>query len=188
MIVRQGVALARAFHDEPLFRYALPDERRRARALPAIFTGTLRHAQRYGGVVGDERAVSSWVPVPRAEIGPADAWRAGLATAPLSLGPAASWRLLRHESVADRRVRDLAEPSWAYIPLVGVDPAHHGTGLGREVVDATIAALAGRYPAVILRTEQSRNVGFYTHLGFGLVEEFTPPTSGVTVWVFVREL
>lgn len=180
--------LARAFHDEPLFRYALPDERRRARALPEVFAGTLRHAQRYGAVIGDDRAVSSWVPLTRLEIGPVDAWRAGLAATPVRLGPAASWRLLRHEAAADRRVRALAESSWAYIPLVGVDPQRQGTGLGRQVVGATVEALRGRFPAVILRTEQARNVGFYDSLGFGLVEEFTVPASGLAVWVLVREL
>ena len=59
------------------------------------------------------------------------------------------------------------DPDEAYIHFVGVDPAHRGSGLGRELYDRFFAAVA---PRTVIRAVTSplneRSVAFHRALGF----------------------
>jgi GNAT superfamily N-acetyltransferase len=183
--------LAEAFHEDPLFAWALPDEQRRLRALPRLFTGSLRHCARHGGVIeqGDGAAVACWMPATHATIGVLDALRSGLATSPLWLGMKATRRLQAHEEPVDARMATHLGDANAYLMAVGTTTDARGTGLGRACVDAVAeAARSAGHPAVVLRTENPANVPIYEHLGFEIIDQWTVSASGLEVWAFRRPL
>ena len=45
---RVAAMLARAFQDDPLMRYAIPDDERRRRLLPRLIALNVRYGRRYG--------------------------------------------------------------------------------------------------------------------------------------------
>ncbi len=57
-------ALTRAFAEESIFKWVIPDRQHRARALEVMNRGPLRYALRYGHVVQSHngRAVAAWLP------------------------------------------------------------------------------------------------------------------------------
>ena len=169
--------LARAFGDDPLFTWALPDARRRARALPYVFAGTLRHSRRHGGVVtaADGAAVVGWMRGDHVRMTAYDVVVSGLGLTPLRLGLAATRRLQVHEAACERALDDVAPSGWAYLCVVGVEPAEQGRGLGAEVIRSTLAAMAPDHTACLLKTENPANVAVYEHLGFRVVRTVQPP-------------
>ncbi|MDX1511296.1 MAG: GNAT family N-acetyltransferase [Nitriliruptorales bacterium] len=188
---RAGAVLGTAFHDDPLFSWAIPDEDRRARALPKLFAGSLRHCARHGGVIEieDGAAVVCWTDPDHFTIGVADALRSGLAAAPLWLGLDAARRLQRHEEPVDRRMRPHIGPTDAYLMAVGTTPASRGTGLGRQCVAAVSdAAAAAGFRSVVLRTENPNNVALYQRLGYDLIDHWTVEVSNLEVWALRQPL
>ncbi|HEX9765235.1 MAG TPA: GNAT family N-acetyltransferase [Nitriliruptorales bacterium] len=188
---RAGAVLGGAFQQDPLFEWALPDEARRARALPRIFVGSLRHCARHGGVieVHDGAAVVCWTDPGHFTVRVGDALRSGMAVAPLWLGVSGARRLQRHEDPVDRRMAGHISPVDAYLMAVGTSPASRGSGLGRECVQAVAqSAKQAGYRSVVLRTENPDNVGLYEHLGFEVIDQWTAEVSGLEVWAFRRPL
>lgn len=185
-----GQLLGDAFADDPLFTWAIPDERRRRRALPRMFARSLKHCDRHGGVVrrGNE-AAAGWTDGQHARVSIGDALRSGLAMSPMWLGLAASRRLQQHEALVDVRMAGHLGPGSAYLMAVGTDPGKRGSGLGRACVeDVASAAEEAGHDALVLRTENPGNVGFYEHLGFEVIDQWSVSASGLEVWAFRRPL
>lgn len=186
---RVGGVLARAFVDDPMFRYVLPDPGDRRRHLPALFAGSARHAGRHGGVAtaGGGAGVAVWTDDRHMAIGLLDSIRAGMLTLPLRIGPRALARLQRHDHPATELVRRASTAPFAYLQALGVEPARRGTGLGRATVAAALDQMrAAGFARCVLRTEHAANVGLYEHLGFARTGTGHVDASGLDVWTFAR--
>jgi ribosomal protein S18 acetylase RimI-like enzyme len=181
--------LARAFAADPLFAWVAPDPRTRARALPAVFRGALRHCRRHGGVVATAAGVAGWVPLEHLSLGAADLLRSGLPVAALRLGAAGTRRLHAHESACDERTLAVAPPRSAYLWMVGVEPGQVGRGDGRRLVTSVAAeAAAAGFRHLLLKTEHPPNVALYEHLGFSRAATVIAPGGGPDCWVLLRAL
>jgi ribosomal protein S18 acetylase RimI-like enzyme len=68
------------------------------------------------------------------------------------------------------------EPHW-YLPLLGVDPLHHGEGLGSALMKHAIVTfdLDGKY--VYLESSNRKNIPFYERHGFELLGTIQTNTS-----------
>src|SRR5688572_19081870 len=169
--------LAHAFADDPLFTWAIPDRDRRSRALPHVFDGTLRHCARHGGVetVADGAAVVGWMTGAHLRMSARDVVAAGLVSIPFRLGPAATRRLQAHEAACERALDAVAPARWAYLCVVGVEPAEQGRGHGAAVIRTALESMATDHDACLLKTENPGNVAIYERLGFRTVRTVTPP-------------
>lgn len=174
-----AAVLARAFADDPLFSWALPDPDRRARSLPYVFEGTLRHCRRRGGeqTAGDGEAVVGWMRGEHLRMSARDVVAAGLVTTPVRLGLAATRRLQTHEAACERALTEVAPPRWAYLCVVGVEPTAQKRGLGRAVIEASLAAMSNDHATCLLKTENPQNIAVYEHLGFRVVRTVQPPVG-----------
>lgn len=63
-----------------------------------------------------------------------------------------------------------AEPHW-YLPLIGVDPARQGQGLGTALMRPGLRAADAMGLPVYLEATSPRNVRFYRRLGFRAIGE-----------------
>jgi GNAT superfamily N-acetyltransferase len=101
-----------------------------------------------------------------------------------SEGCANYYRIVEFMSAQARSVVD--ENAW-YLSIVAVDPAFQGQGLGRTLLEPTIAAADRAEATFYLETFSERNLPFYQRLGFATKARFREPTTGADYAVMVRQ-
>jgi ribosomal protein S18 acetylase RimI-like enzyme len=180
---------ARAFHDDPAFRYLVKNDARRRRGLPAFFRASLDATVRAGSTFVARRAgvvggVASWVPPgsypppARTQIRQALGTLRALVHAPTAIPD--SVRAL----VAIDRVHPHDE-HW-YLSLLCVDPAEQSHGYGAALVTRGLArADADALPAY-LETSNPRNLAWYGRFGFEVERELHPWRTGPPLWTMRR--
>jgi ribosomal protein S18 acetylase RimI-like enzyme len=77
------------------------------------------------------------------------------------------------------------DEAW-YLSIVAVDPAAQNRGLGRKLLEPTLAEADRLSATCYLETFSPRNVPFYERLGFAARARFTEPTTGADYAVMVR--
>ena len=96
----------------------------------------------------------------------------------LTVGPLHTIRLARMESYMVRRHEP--DPHW-YLFVLGVDPAHQGTGMGGALLRRLCARADEAGVVSYLETDEERNVGLYRRFGYEIVEENDTP-FGFRMW------
>jgi GNAT superfamily N-acetyltransferase len=139
------------------------------------------------GTAGGTDGVAVWLPPGEAEITPERAARAGLDRAPEVLG-AAAWERFRTlmDHMEQFHHQDVQPRHW-YLPILGVDPAHQGRGLGGRLLAPILARADTEGLPCYLETVEPRNVPFYQKHGFAVVTEGVEPYSGVRFWTCRRD-
>lgn len=184
-----GDVLGRAFYDDPVVVWMLPDENKRAGAFPWAMRVAARYAFRYGRVdsSGNLGGVALWLPPESPMIGTIRIIRTGFLLAPLKFGPAAFGRYMKWANFSEHlHKRDMPPRHW-YLPLVGVDPPRQGQGLGGQLMEHALArADADRLPCYLENTKE-RNLPFYRRHGFDVIVEANVPDGGPTIWTMKRD-
>lgn len=178
--------LGRAFSEDPLWSVLIPDLELRVR----MFTGVLKMITAAGGVVETTAglgAAALWLP-PGRELGFAAVVRSGIAPAlwVLRAPRATRRRLTALQRQVDRRRKELMpEPHWQLMVL-GVDPDHHGRGMGSALVTAGVERADASRAPIYVDTSAEANVGFYGQFGFEVVEEMTVTDLALPFWMMVH--
>jgi ribosomal protein S18 acetylase RimI-like enzyme len=184
-----GEVLARAFHDDPLYMLVLPEEGKRARALPWLFDKVVQYSLLYGEVYTTPavEGVACWLPPGRTELTLGRMVRCGLHVMPLKMGLAAYRQFNTYMGYADAfHARYAPEPHW-YLWAIGVDPGSQGKGIGSRLIQPILKRADAIGMACYLETEMERNVRFYRKHGFEVVDGGKVPKLGAQVWAMVRE-
>lgn len=185
-----GDLLARAFFDDPVVAWMLPDETKRTRALPWVMRLATRYGFRYGTVditSGNLDGVGLWLPPESPRIDTLRIIRTGILLAPLKFGLAAFGRYMKWSNFSEHlHKRDMPPRHW-YLPLIGVDPPQQGHGTGGKLMQPALArADSDRLPCYLENTKE-RNLPFYGSHGFEVVHEIDVPDGGPTIWTMKRE-
>ena len=175
---------ARAFFDDPLQAWALPDETTRLGILEHVFELLSRHSSVPRGESYTDESLSTaafWVPPGPYVLTP----EAADALAPmLELLGDANERFGAAENVM-RAHRPTARHF--YLQGLGTDPDRQGEGLASAVLQPVLIRCdADRVPAYLESTKE-RNVGFYEHHGFAVVGKEQIPLGGPPLWMMWRE-
>jgi GNAT superfamily N-acetyltransferase len=190
--------LARAFHDDPLMRYAIPDPDERARLLPALYKRMIRFGMLAGEVYATAAAdeveatagagdgVAIWLP-PNAKWSREHIEASGMHEFATLIGNDA---YQRYREVVGRewqaRERDITGPCW-YLFILGVEPRVQRRGLGGALMRPILERADIEQLACYLETENERNVAFYLKQRFELVVNGEEAgASGVRFWTFRR--
>ncbi len=184
-----GATLARAFHDDPLMIYAIPDAAERTRLLPDVYARMIRFGTLTGEVyvtAGTLEGVALWLP-PNAKWSRENIEASGMHETPAVIGNDA---YQRYRDVVGRewqaRERDMTAPCW-YLFLLGVEPRSQRRGLGGALMRPILNRSDSEQVACYLETENARNVAFYLKHGFELIVNGEEAgTSGVRFWTFSR--
>ena len=171
---RAGAAAIAAGHaDYPSFRHLFPDPRRRARALRAFFSATVRDAIPFGAVLaawdGSRVAATAvWLPPGRF---PWSIRRKLVATPTLSrvlvADPRAFRTFMRYGANIERA--QPTEPHW-YLEVLSVRPEHQRHGLGSRLVTPILERADRDQVPCDLDTADPANVAFYRRFGFEVVD------------------
>ncbi len=78
------------------------------------------------------------------------------------------------------------EPHW-YLLVVGVEPRHQSTGVGRTLLEPVLARADEHGAPCYLETPTRPNVRFYESLGFAVRAEVPLVPGGPPNWTMLRE-
>lgn len=179
--------LGRAFFDDPVTAWLLPDAQARRRKLHRLFAALTRyHHLARGGVevaTVDERigAAALW--------DPPGAWRHGtveqLRAAPgmlVTFGTAVLRGLRATELMKGVHPE---EPHW-YLAVIGSDPQVRGAGLGRALLRSRLDRCDAECAPAYLESSNPDNIGYYQRFGFEVTGEIVLPDGGPVVYPMWR--
>lgn len=164
-------ALARAFYEDPLSTYVLPDTSSRLRISEAGVELFLKSAWLHLGetyVVGEPATgVCIW--------NPPDTWKIGIGKQ-LSMLPAMiriyGRNLPRLLAALNSAESDhLTEPHY-YLPMLGVEPESQGRGMGSALMYPVLSRCDTEQVPAYLESSTPRNRALYERHGFEVIGEF----------------
>ncbi|MBI5289997.1 MAG: GNAT family N-acetyltransferase [Chloroflexi bacterium] len=188
-ITESGEVLGRAFFDDPMTSWCVPNDEVRARALPWFFAKATAIGHRWGEVhttAGVVEGSAIWLPPGKTKVTMGQMWRTRLLLAPLKFGPAGFMRFMKIMNTFEHlHDRDMPDPHW-YLFVLGVDPPRQGQGLGGVLMGDVLARADGAGLPCYLETQKPINVPFYQKHGFDVVVEDDIP-NGPHYWTMKRQ-
>jgi len=181
--------LARAFHNDPLCSYFIPNEVARRNLLPHIFKLRLRFGISQGEVYATSpnlEGVAVWLP-DKADMTHLSMVENGVISLLPKLGIRTIYRLfLAYRFIT--RVRKRCTPSryWHLSPL-GVDPNSQGQGYASALLRPMLTRLDHQQLPCYIESQNEKNIGIYLHYGFRIVDNIIIPSTGIAHWCMIRE-
>lgn len=170
-----GRALARAFHDDPLGSWLMPDGEVRRKRSPAMFRVQARNALEKGGVwtTDDVIGAALWSAPGRWKDTARQVVRQLPSLAVLGRNLPRALRLFR---IVEQQ--HPSEPHW-YLDVVGIDPDHRGTGAGTALLRPVLDRCDDDGAPAYLVSSNVANIPFYERLGFRPRDEIVVPDGPV---------
>jgi ribosomal protein S18 acetylase RimI-like enzyme len=187
-----GETLARAFQDDALFVYLIPDATKRQTLLPTFLEIMARYGILYGEVYATSslmEGVACWFPPGKTEMTLRRVIR--VAGFPLiyyyvKYRDFLSRFFSYNEYAAMLHHRYANAPHW-YLSPIGVDPKLQGKGYGSKLLKSMLSRIDQEHLPCFVETQSKKNVAFYEHFGFQVVEKGTIPGTNLTHWAMLRE-
>jgi ribosomal protein S18 acetylase RimI-like enzyme len=187
--------LGRAFYDDPVAMWIMPEDDFRFAHLNRFFGTVTRHHHLAGGgveVARDESAigasaiaaVSLWDPPGRWKQTP----REQLMMAPSFIS---GFGLRRNLGRKLNQLLELMkrhhpeEPHW-YLAVIGSDPAVRGKGFGQVLMRSRLDRVDAEHAPAYLESSKPENVPYYQRFGFEVTGEIVLPGGGPTLWPMWR--
>jgi GNAT superfamily N-acetyltransferase len=181
-----SITLGRAFFDDPVMCWMLPDADARGRKLHELFSALTRyHHLGHGGVeiapdgAGGVGGAALW--------DPPGAWRQRrideLRAMPgllLTFGRSLQRGLVLEEMMKKAHPE---EPHW-YLAVIGSDPDVRAKGYGRALMASRLNRCDAEHAPAYLESSNPDNVPYYQRFGFEITGEITPPggPSLIPMW------
>lgn len=184
---RPGVvsALARAFYDDPVMSWILPDDSKRLRQLErgfALFGRRIwfRHDEGYttASVVGG----AVWLPPETWRLGPLR--QIAMLPAMARVAGRDLTRLVRALSLIEKKH---PHERHFYLPVIGVAPEWQGKGIGTALLRPVLERCDREGLPAYLEASSPRNRACYERSGFVVKEELRMPGDGPPWWAMWRE-
>lgn len=169
-----GIALAKAFLDDPVNCYVIHDEERRWKLLSWMFPRWVRTVSRHGHgyTTSDFAGAALWRSPQLSTLNwIIDQVRAGLLLAPFKLFPRELLRLQKVHREATRRMQNnIKTPHWV-LDVLGVSPEHQGCGVARLLVTPILHKADEQKLPCYLITNKDKNIAIYNRFGFEVIQE-----------------
>ena len=182
--------LARAFFNDPLIIYYLPDPVRREQVLPYLMLVSLRYALYYGEVdtPAERIGAACWLQPGHTDLNLCGLIRSAIGVIPPNLGLEALRRINQIEPAIDRVHRAcMPGPHW-YLMLLAIEPSFQGQGIGGHLIERKLAEARQNGLPCYLETMTEKDVAFYRKHGFEVVFETEIHSGGLHVWMMSTKL
>lgn len=188
-ISESGQVLSRAFWDDPMTMYLMPDEKRRAKGLPWFMTLAARYGHKFGEVhttAGTVEGDAIWLPPGETTIPTMRMVTNGILSAPFAMGLGATKRFLTMMDVFDHLHEEAMPDRHWYLMVLGVDTPRQGQGVGGALLAPVLARADADGLPCYLETQKAKNLPFYQKHGFEIVIEDDLPGNALHYWTMKR--
>jgi ribosomal protein S18 acetylase RimI-like enzyme len=182
--------LGRAFYDDPVSIWIMPDDKSRAAHLRKFFATVTRHHHLAGGgveVATDGSTIGAaalwdrpgrWKQSPREQLMMLPSFILGFGFR-LSVGR-------KLGDLLDRMKRQHPEePHW-YLAVIGSDTSVRGQGYGQALMRSRLDRVDAEHAPAYLESSKPENVPYYQRFGFEVTGEIVLPDGGPTLWPMWR--
>lgn len=182
--------LGRAFFDDPVSLWIMPDAKLRERDLRKFFGTITRHHHLAGG--GVEVATDGAVIGAAALWDPPGRWKQS-AREQLMMLPAFAFGFGPRLGMAGRlgelqnimKSQHPEEPHW-YLAVIGSDPAVRGKGYGQALMQSRLDRIDAEHAPAYLESSKEENIPYYQRFGFEVTGEMVLPGGGPSLWPMWR--
>ncbi len=184
-------ALARAFYDDPLFGFFVPNLVKQSKALIAFMNSGVKDARPFGDLWvahadGKVASVAVWLPpgayprTPRRELMTYVRTMPTIVQCGKRIG-----RSIALLGAVDKAHHELHEPHY-YLAILGSDPQFQRSGAGTAVLTPVLERADTEGLPAYLETQKEENIAYYARHRFDLVQKLEvkgcPP-----IWTLRRE-
>jgi GNAT superfamily N-acetyltransferase len=184
-------ALGRAFFDDPVSVWIMPDDDDRAAHQRKFFAGVTRHHHLAGG--GVEVATDGSTIGAAALWDPPGRWKQStreqlmlVASFFFGFGPRLDLSRRLGELFTTMKSHHPEEPHW-YLAVIGSDPSVRGKGYGQALMQSRLDRIDAEHAPAYLESSKAENVPYYQRFGFEVTGELTIPDGGPTLWPMWRK-
>jgi GNAT superfamily N-acetyltransferase len=182
-------ALGRAFYDDPVAMWIMPDDKFREKHLRKFFGTVTRHHHLAGG--GAEVATDGSTIGAAALWDPPGRWKQSareqlmmLPSFLFGFGPRlATGRKLGH-LLGQMKQKHPEEPHW-YLAVLGSDTIVRGKGYGHALMQSRLDRVDAEHAPAYLESSKFDNIAYYERFGFEVTGELVMP-NGPTLWPMWR--
>ncbi len=183
-------ALARAFYDDPLFNYFVPDPISQSKGLLTFMGAGLADAAPFGEAWiartgGKVACAAVWLPPAAYPRSIRRDLLSNLRGAPTFVRSgrrlAGAMRLL---AVLDKAHHEVTEPHY-YLNILGTDPLFQRVGAGSAALQPVLERCDGEGLSAYLETQKEENLAYYARHAFELIQKVD--VKGVPpIWTMLR--
>ena len=188
-LVPAADVLARAFFDDPMIVYVIPEVRQRREVLPSFMLAGTRICEPHGELYttpGDIQGSANWLPPGETELNDERLATAGVFEVLERIGKEGAERFgAAMERVGEAHTKAVSLDHW-YLLILGVDPSRQGQGIGGQLIAPILNRADAEDRVCYLETMKARNVPFYRKHGFDVVVEEDIP-GGPRFWALRRD-
>ena len=181
--------LARAFQDDPLNSYFVPDASQRKDTSFYSFEFLVRLGVSYGEVYATSpnlEGAAVWLP-PDNRLTLWRVIRNGVFSLCIRMGRKYILRALPAQHFIFSVHKHHTPFRHWYLWVIGVDPVFQGKGYASMLMKSMLARIDQEHLPCYVDTQNENNVTIYQHYGFKIVEEVIIPNTGVGLWAMLRE-
>jgi ribosomal protein S18 acetylase RimI-like enzyme len=175
--------LARAFFDDPVMVWAVPDDGRRRQVLPGLFAMFAQTVARHDEIYHAPGAAGAalWVPPGQEVVSAGEADGFGRSLERLAGGDAA--RILGVCELLDERH---PQESHYYLWFLGVEPGSQSRGIGSALLTRVLQRCDRDGVPAYLEASSARNRALYERHGFQAVDQVAAP-GAPPMWPMWRD-
>ncbi len=180
--------ISRAFHDDPLYEYIIPDEFERKKYFPYLFKAYIWYCLHFGKVYASSpnlEGIALWVPSKFAYITPERSKECGDEVFFYMLGKKYLERLSITSHANDIHEQLVKEPH-TYLLTIAIDPKFQRKGFGRKLLFPMMEYLDQNNLKCYLDTNKESNVLYYQKFEFNVLKEFEIENTGIMNWSMLR--
>ncbi|MHA1952843.1 MAG: GNAT family N-acetyltransferase [Candidatus Heimdallarchaeaceae archaeon] len=181
---------SRAFADDPLLNWFLPENSSRKEMSFSYFKFRIRFGVLFGEVYATSQnleGLAVWFPSNKMDMTYWRMLKSGGMRLFKELGFSTVQRMMSiGDFVSDLHHHQINFPHW-YLAPMGVDPDYQGKGYASRLMRSMLKRLDNEKLPCFLETQNENNVEIYKHYGFKIVGKAKIPKSDLEHWSMLRD-
>lgn len=188
-IKHASLVLSRAFLNDTIIRWQVPDFNIRAKKLHYLWEIKLKIGIKYGEAYGTSEnleGIAIWRPPENVNISYWKFLKNGGLKVPLKFGVKSTKRMSFIQAVNDS-IRNIymKVPYWYFGPIA-VDPEYQGQGYASNLIRPMLKRIDNENLPIYLETNIEKHLSIYDHFGFRVLEEIIIPNTNIVNWSMIR--